>query len=383
MNSHGPAALDPAAPPLRVGVVGAGRVTQAIHLPLLLADRDRFRVCGVVDPSPSVRRLVRERFGIEAVHAELELLLDRAPDAVICATPVPSHVQVTVAALEHGAHVLCEKPLAFTAAECEEIVHARDAAGLVVQVGYMKRHDEAVRALLDRLPADAAEVRDIAVEVYDPHHLPFTHQLDLLRPDDVPEEIAAAAADAESARLREVAGEPIDGAAARALRHGFAGSIVHNVNLIHATLARLGHPVPAEPESAGYWFGGDGVEASFRLEGGGRARASHLRSEGVPRYLERMTVVCEDRMLELTVPSPYADRAGGSLVEYRRGEGHRLARAAVVETGQDGFSAQLTAWHAAIVAGAEVVTPPEEAVADMRAIETAFRLALRSDRALA
>ena len=68
-------------------------------------------------------------------------------------------------ALAAGLHVFCEKPLCFTEAEAAAIAAARDRAGRVVQVGYMKRFDPNYEAALEYLPEGGKGLRYISVEV--------------------------------------------------------------------------------------------------------------------------------------------------------------------------------------------------------------------------
>src|SRR4029078_5845442 len=110
-------------------------------------------------------------------------------DAIICATPDVYHSEVVLWALAHGLHVLCEKPLAFTLRECDEMIEARNKAGKVVQVGYMKRHDPAYVRLLELLPADASAIKCISIEVNDPNSGPFTAPLPMSVGADVSAEL--------------------------------------------------------------------------------------------------------------------------------------------------------------------------------------------------
>ena len=73
------------------------------------------------------------------LHADIAGLLNCKLDAVVIAAPDPFHPELAVAALEAGLHVMCEKPLALTVAGCDRIAAARDRAGRVLQVAYMKR----------------------------------------------------------------------------------------------------------------------------------------------------------------------------------------------------------------------------------------------------
>ncbi len=65
-------------------------------------------------------------------------------DAVVIASPDDTHADFAIAAIEHGKYVLCEKPLASTAADAERVVDAERAAGrALVQVGFMRQFDPA------------------------------------------------------------------------------------------------------------------------------------------------------------------------------------------------------------------------------------------------
>jgi hypothetical protein len=110
---------------LRVALFGAGLVGQAAHAPTLWDDRDRFDFVAVADPSAIVRTAVAERYGIPNACASLEDALSLGLDAVVIAIPDPAHRSAVVTALRAGVHVFCEKPLAVSLAECDEILAAR------------------------------------------------------------------------------------------------------------------------------------------------------------------------------------------------------------------------------------------------------------------
>src|SRR5919198_3396003 len=126
---------------LRVALVGAGLVGQAEHAYHLWEERGRFELAAVVDASATVRRAVAERYAAPAHGATLGDVDSSQLDAVVVSVPDGLHRDVVVDALERGLHVLCEKPLALSLAECDDIADAARRAGRVVQVGYMKRHD--------------------------------------------------------------------------------------------------------------------------------------------------------------------------------------------------------------------------------------------------
>jgi predicted dehydrogenase len=82
--------------------------------------------------------------------ADYRKLLDRHDvDAVVIATPVDTHKEITVAALDAGKHVYCEKPMALTPQECRAIVKAAKSAKGIYQAGFQLRHDPNRNASMD------------------------------------------------------------------------------------------------------------------------------------------------------------------------------------------------------------------------------------------
>ena len=91
-------------------------------------------------------------FGIPRVHASYEALL-ADPDVDAVYIPLPNHLHApwTIAAARAGKHVLCEKPLALSAAEAEEMVDACAAAGVHLMEAFMYRHHPSWVALREVL----------------------------------------------------------------------------------------------------------------------------------------------------------------------------------------------------------------------------------------
>src|SRR5207244_3629049 len=166
----------------RVAVVGGGLVAQAEHLPYLSQFRDRFELAALVEPSEPVRDALAGRYGIPRTFGDYRGALDAGGlDAVVVCSPAGTHAEVVLAALDAGLHVFVEKPMCITLADADAIVAARDRAGRVVQVGYMKRFDPAYELLLDELPAVAGGLRYISVVVNDPEFRPYFTQGEIVR----------------------------------------------------------------------------------------------------------------------------------------------------------------------------------------------------------
>ena len=78
--------------------------------------------------------------------AETDELLAQELDVVVVATPHPSHAELTIAALEAGAHVLCEKPLAPEVREADAMIAAADRAGRLLGVCFQQRFRPVIAA---------------------------------------------------------------------------------------------------------------------------------------------------------------------------------------------------------------------------------------------
>lgn len=110
-------------------------------------------VCGRSEHSA---RTLADEFGIPRVAASLDDLLAMDDvDAVIVATPNAAHAPVAIAAAEKGRHVLCEKPMARTAAEARAMFEASEAAGTLLMVGLVRRFEERCRVAREIIESGA------------------------------------------------------------------------------------------------------------------------------------------------------------------------------------------------------------------------------------
>jgi predicted dehydrogenase len=133
-----------------VAIIGLGKVAEQIHLPACQAVPEIELVAGC-DPSPSATR-VAAKFGIRRVFSDYrELLRDVHPGLVLVGTPPGSHYEICRAALESGAHVLCEKPFMPSLAEADRIIDLAERRNLLLRVNnqyrFMKFYRETKRRL--------------------------------------------------------------------------------------------------------------------------------------------------------------------------------------------------------------------------------------------
>jgi glucose-fructose oxidoreductase len=126
-------------------VVGLGYIAQAAVLPAFAHARRNSRLVAFVSGDPKKQQILSRRYGVERVYGYeeyAECLANPEVDAVYIALPNHMHRDYAVAAARAGKHILCEKPLAVTAAECEEMIEAASEAGVRLMTAY-RLHFEA------------------------------------------------------------------------------------------------------------------------------------------------------------------------------------------------------------------------------------------------
>ena len=121
--------------------MGAGPAGAQVMYPPALAGNDRFELVSVYDPDSNNARHLVEAIGQGRPVGSLAEALAGGAEAVIVSSPVQFHRPQTLAALQTGLHVLCEKPMARTVSGCRAMEKAAAAAGKVLMIGFMKRFD--------------------------------------------------------------------------------------------------------------------------------------------------------------------------------------------------------------------------------------------------
>ena len=112
-------------PPLRWGLLGTARINRAL-IPAIRASA-RSRLDGVASRTDARAREYAEEWQIPRAFGSYEsMLADRDIDAVYVPLPNHLHVEWTLAAIEAGKHVLCEKPMALTPSDVDRIAAAAD-----------------------------------------------------------------------------------------------------------------------------------------------------------------------------------------------------------------------------------------------------------------
>ena len=152
--------------PIRVGFVGAGKNTRSRHIPGFQAQQG-IELTAVANRTKESGERVAKEFGIARVYGDWRDVV-KAPDvdAVCIGTWPYMHREITIAALEHGKHVLCEARMAMDAADGRRMLEAsRKAPNLVAQL-VPAPHTLEVDATIQRLLADKYVGTVLAVELH-------------------------------------------------------------------------------------------------------------------------------------------------------------------------------------------------------------------------
>lgn len=340
---------------VRLGIVGLGRVAQAVHLPLLVKHADLFAVSALCDLSPGVLDAIVERFPVASGrrYRQLgDLLGAGSLDAVMVLTS-GSHGAACGAAVQAGLPVFCEKPLAYTLAEADALA----TPSLRLMVGYMKLYDPAVRRALGIL-AKRPPPRSVEVTVLHPSAESQLTHVGLVGAADVPEETVAAQA-AEAEMLVWEALGPAPPPLGRLYADVLLGSIVHDLALVRRL---VGDPVRIEHVDV--WpdqVFPPSVSVIGLLPGDVRVSIRWHYLDRYPAYREEVRVHDEQGTLALVFPSPWVLHAPTKLIVAEvADDGARTTR---FGSTLEAFEEQLLAFHRLVVDD----NPPAAGLAEGRA----------------
>jgi scyllo-inositol 2-dehydrogenase (NADP+) len=137
---------------IRVGIIGQGRSGKNIHADTIHRLPDKYIIAAVADPLEDRRQRAREQFNCDT-YADYKDMLERTDlDIIVNSTPSHLHVPVSLELLQKGHNVLCEKPLARTAAEVDQLIQVSQETGQHLYVFQQSRFAPAfkqIRRIID------------------------------------------------------------------------------------------------------------------------------------------------------------------------------------------------------------------------------------------
>lgn len=123
---------------LKVGVVGAGSIAKHRHLAEYAAN-ENVEIVAICDINEERAKEMAKKFGAAQTFTDYKDLVKQDLDAVSVCTPNYLHAPVSIAALEAGKHVLCEKPMATSEQEADDMIAAAEKAGKLLMIGHNQR----------------------------------------------------------------------------------------------------------------------------------------------------------------------------------------------------------------------------------------------------
>jgi phthalate 4,5-cis-dihydrodiol dehydrogenase len=150
---------------LKMGVAGLGRAF-TLMLPTLVAD-PRVELVAAADPRSEATQRFAADFGARAYDTVEALCADPDVEVVYVATPHEHHAAHVATATAHGKHVLVEKPMAITLAECRQMIAATERAGVCLVVGHSHSFDRPILRAREIIASGAVgPVRMINAQYY-------------------------------------------------------------------------------------------------------------------------------------------------------------------------------------------------------------------------
>ncbi len=143
---------------MRVAMIGCGRVGES-HIAAVRHLGGRIALCGLADTDPSRAEALLDASGLHA-NARLDcgiftdyriMLADRRPDIVAITTPSGTHVEMGIACMEAGAHIIMEKPMTMSLTEADRLLDCAVKNGRLIAVGHKFRYIPLLKPLRDAL----------------------------------------------------------------------------------------------------------------------------------------------------------------------------------------------------------------------------------------
>jgi predicted dehydrogenase len=133
---------------IRIGVVGCGEVANFGHLPAIVSDPS-FELAALFDPNEDRLSVAAAKFGSPPTFKDLPTFYRAGLDAVLIASPAPTHREHVLYAATQGVHVLCEKPISDSEAEAKEMAQAMAGTGKIFTIGFCYRFSPVSQQIRD------------------------------------------------------------------------------------------------------------------------------------------------------------------------------------------------------------------------------------------
>ena len=343
---------------VRVGVIGLGEAAQIIHLPILQALGDRYEVRALCDISPSLLEAMGERYGVDGRHTDAAELCAREDlDAVWVLNSDEYHAECTIAAARSGKHVLLEKPMCLNLREAEEIIAARDAGGVRIMIGYMRRYAPAFERAVEEVRALPRIVYARVRDIIGPNILMIEQSSTVFRPDDLPPEAMRDRRERAQRLVREAIGDaPQELVGAYRLLCGLSS---HDLSAMREL---LGGP-PERVVAAAMGSNGRFLSALFAYDG--YVAAFETGVDNQRRFDAHLEVYGEAKSVRVQYDTPYIRHLPTTLHRSET-QGDAYREDVLRPTFKDPYTHELELFHRVVTEGLQPKTTPEDSIEDLK-----------------
>lgn len=360
---------------LRVGVVGAGEVTQVVHLPTLKLLSDQYLVTAICDVSHEAASHVASKWSIPHIFTwSSELVQQDDIDLVLIANSDEYHASCAIEAAAAGKHVLIEKPMALTRTDARAIQKAAQDNGVKILVGYMRRYAPAF-AVFKKLLAESGPIRHAIVkDIIGPNSF-FVGQSGTDPKKfgaDIPESAGKDKAARAQAILKEAIGEQKASDKRLGLVYRLLGSLgSHDLSFMREGLGGK----PDRCLSAFASHDGMFISASFeytnKAEKGGN-KYNVLYTTGIHNvgvFESFLEVFTDERVLRIDIDTPYVKGLPINVTAKENDENGQYSERIIRPTYQDAYTTEFLDLYKALTEGEDIKTTPEDAMEDLDVFE--------------
>ncbi len=147
---------------INVGIIGCGKIAQTRHIPEYLAN-ENVKIVGVYDINTDRAKSIAKELNAKSFDSYQALIDDENIHAVSVCSSNDTHAEITIKALKANKNVLCEKPMATTLNDCENMVKEAKNSGKILMIGQNQRlakaHIEAKKIIESNLLGDILTFR--------------------------------------------------------------------------------------------------------------------------------------------------------------------------------------------------------------------------------
>jgi predicted dehydrogenase len=337
---------------IRIGIIGCGEVTQINHLPSLNFLEKFFEITALSDVSASVLEAVGNSHHVKNRFLEYrDLLASPDVDAVLITTPHAYHSEQTLAALEHGKHVLVEKPMAMTLEDADAIIAAQQRTGLIVQVGYMRRYASAFEQAVARVKK-LEGIRMARVHaVIGQNSFFIQSNSNVIRGSDVPAQVIEKGKHLYQRKLQQAIGE-----ASRELEMTYElmiGLCTHDLSAMRELIG-----IPKKVLYATQRHNGSYIGAAFDY--GDFVCHFETTIDQIPRFDSRLEVYSDTQMLHVQYNTPYVRHLTTRLEITSTAPDNSVHLETIQPAFEDNFTREWRAFYQNLTTGSVPKTNPSD-----------------------